>query len=503
MIREHHYMNQQTAIRVSTVLTLLIIWTLLIFSIGDELYNSRDTPRGWVAAAVRNYETYNYDEIGFSIVWNREYVEDLDSLKIYSHHPPLIVWIPAILTQFIGKNVLALKFGFAAAMMVAVSALYTLTRHLHNEKIAFWTLLLFGLAPMTLFFQSMMTHDPLGFAAALLYVLVFYQWIKRPSLIRYIGLIITAILSVWTAWPAVFFVGTIGIYGIIIGKWSHRIGITILGMIAILSFVVMMLLYELWWQGSVSSILEAFVWRTSTASTFAGTESFTLGEWFLTTFHHLAYYATVPVLIFMIIGMPSFWKQTAFREKGFTIALFLSGLIYLIIFRNAGHLHIYYKAFLLPAMSIFAAFGIVYFRNAKPRITRPLVDGLVLAFFIQVIFVMFVAYQTPQRESVEAVIDYINEEDDLIQPIYILFPEAAYRTYMGIEYYTFTRVDWNVLLEEMPETDVPFTYILCYQDQTYIEFLYGGPQPNEEINELCHAYSLNGTPNIDTEDQSS
>ena len=109
-------MAKQAIIRRSTILTLLLIWAVWTFSIGDELYNSRDTTHGWVASAARNYDRYSYDEIGFSVVWDNEENVDISSLKVYSHHPPLVAWLPAILTKFIGNNVLGLKIGFSLVM---------------------------------------------------------------------------------------------------------------------------------------------------------------------------------------------------------------------------------------------------------------------------------------------------------------------------------------------------------------------------------------------------
>ncbi|GAB5492787.1 MAG: hypothetical protein Phog2KO_30020 [Phototrophicaceae bacterium] len=492
-------MTRQAIIRISTILTLLLIWAVWTFAIGDVLYNSRETTHGWVASAVRNYDRYTYDEIGFSIVWDNEVTEDISSLTVYSHHPPLVAWMPAILTRLIGDNVLALKIGFSLVMFIAVSAFYALTKQMYGEKIAFWALLLFGLMPMTSFYQIMLRHDSLGFAAALLYALIFYNWLKKPTLLLYCGLIVTTILAVWTAWPAVFFVATIGIYGMLVGNISQRFGVFILGIITILSFVIMMLLYEMWSSGAVSSTLTAFLWRTSSASLRVGSEPFTLIDWVFSTLYHIGYYGTIPVLIFSVLGLRSFWQKNNRLQIGFTLALFLSGWLYLLVFRNAGYLHTYYKAFVMPGMTILAAFGIVHFRQYKPRFTRPFVDGLVIAFFLQVALVLFISYQTPHKDDIGEVIDYMNQTPDLTQPIYILFPEASYATDLGIEYYTSTNIGWNLMLEEIPETDEPFTFIFCFEEQDYVERVYGSEQDAEAINDYCSVYLLDGTPNLDDE----
>lgn len=35
-----------------------------------------------------------------------------ENFTYYSHHPPLIVWMPAVTTIFLGENELAVRFGF-------------------------------------------------------------------------------------------------------------------------------------------------------------------------------------------------------------------------------------------------------------------------------------------------------------------------------------------------------------------------------------------------------
>ena len=349
---------------------------------------------------------------------------------------------------------------------------------------------------MTSFYQVMLRHDSLGFGAALLYSLIFYFWLKKPRTTLYLGLIVTTILAVWTAWPAVFFVATIGIFGMLVGNNLQRIGVVILGIITVISFVFMMLLYETWSSGSVSSIITVFFWRTSAVSLRPGSDSFTLLDWVTSTTFHIAIFGTISILVLSILGFRSFWQKSNKFQIGFTLALFLSGWLYLLVFRNAGYLHTYYKAFVMPGMSILAAFGIVHFRRYRPRFTRPFVDVFVIMFFVQVPFVLFISYQTPHKEDVSDVIDYLNQETDLTRPIYILFPEAAYATDLGIEYYTSRNVEWNLVLEEIPETDEPFTFIFCSEEQNYIEAVYGSEQYAEAINDYCSVYLLDGTPEI-------
>lgn len=487
-------MPQQTKIQFQVVLILLLGWGLVTFLIGDDFYNLRDTPFVWIPSAARNYERYGIEQIGGAVVRDAHFQDDISQLHIYSHHPPLLAWLPALFSRVAGESELALRFIPSAITMLSFSLFYVLVRRLYNKSIAIVALFLFVANPMVLYFLSGFGHDTYGIAAAIAYTTIFINWLRKPVLIRFTALIIMTILCVWTAWPAVFFVATIGVAGMFLGNNQHRIGVVILGIVSIASFLIMMLLYELWSPTSITSILDAFIWRTSTASNVVDSESFSLLQWLYTTIIHIGYYGTFGILLLSVWGLHLLTKRSNKVTLIYVVSLFLSGLLYIIVFRNASYVHVYYKAFLMPALCISAAFVVTYLRKSVNLRKRALIDGLLFSIIIQGIFVMYISLVNPHEATLKQVVEFINDNHEDAEVIYILFPEAFYRSNLVIEYYTDVKVNWNLFLEELSETEEDFLYILCFDEQTYINNLFDELPQNTRINNLCTAYYIDTLP---------
>lgn len=483
-------MSQSRSNLIPIIPVLLVLWFMMTYQIAEPYYIGRDAPQIWVPAAVRNFDVYGTEEIGLMIVKNASEEDDISKLTFYSHHPPLIVWLPALITKFVGHNELAIRFIFPAAMMIATAAFYVLVRRLYDDKIAFWSIILFAISPLNSISQAGLAHDPLGFAAALLYAAIFVNWLRQPNRTRFIGLILTTILSVWTAWPALFFVGIIGILGILFGDWKHRIGIVILGIISVISIVIMLLLYESWWSGSIFDLINVFFWRASAASTSQNSASFTVIDWLAALIHHMVFYATVAVVVLSFIGIQYLRNKGSRFANSFTFALLIAGVFYLLVFRNAGYVHVYYKAFLLPACAISGAFAIVYARQAKTRFVKPLIDGLLISFVFQTIFIFNLAYSVPHRENLENIVRYITERQDLPEEIYILYPAALYGSDNALEYYTNHGIEWNSLLQDLPDEHEEILFIYCNDEQSYMQSNFDELPPHTQLDEQCTAYEL-------------
>lgn len=470
---------------------LLIFWLMLTYQIAAPYFNSRDVSRVWIPSAVRNLEIYGTDQIGLMIVRTAYEEDDLSKLEYYSHHPPLLVWLPALITKFAGFNELAMRFISPIAMMIAAAGFYTLVKQLYKDNnIAFWSLILFAIPPLNSTSQAAFVHEALGWVAIVLFALIFVKWFPKPSLRHFIGLILMSILATWTAWPAVIFVGVIGIFGMIFGNWRHRLGVIILGIISIVSIAIMLLLYELWWSGAITDLINSFFWRASAASTTQDSEAFTLIEWLTTLIYHMFFYATVAVVVLSFIGIRYLRNEGSRFANAFTMTLLISGVLYLLVFRNAGHVHGYYKAFLLPALAISGAMAIIHWRKSANRFAKPVVDGLIISFLVQTIFVFSSSYSVPHQENLENIIDYINHTPNLPEEIYVVHPSAFYKSDKAIEFYTNRNIEWNILLQDLPSTNDKFLYIVCYDDQHYMEDLFDELPPHTQLDEQCTAYEL-------------
>lgn len=356
-------MSENSKIPFRLIILLIVIWGLWAIRMGQPYYTKEDASRVWMPAAVRNYDWYGIEEIGLSVTRNSARIDDSSQLTYYHNHPPLSIWLPALFSKFAGFNELSIRFLFPAAMMIAASAFYVVVRRLSDSNLAFWSVLFFGLNPMISYYETSYGHDPLGFMAAMLFAAIFINWVRQPTRARYFALVFLAILAVYTAWPAIFFIGTIGIVGMIFTNNQQRIGIVVLGIVSVAAIVIMMGTYELMHNGSVLSLIERYQWRSSSATYTVGSRSFSMLEWFANAIVQMTVWCTASVLILSVIGIRPLFKRITKQAKWMILALFLAALVYQLAFRNASYVHVYYKAFFIPSLAIFSAAAILYARQ--------------------------------------------------------------------------------------------------------------------------------------------
>jgi hypothetical protein len=482
-------MSQSRSVPIRLLVLFIVFWALWTARLGAKFYGEQDSYKTWVPSAVRNYEIYDYDDIGFMIVRNG-YPDTIENLVFYSHHPPLIVWLPALFDKVAGLNEVSVRFVFVAAMMIAAAAFYAMVKHLYDEKLAFWAVFFFGITPFVAYFQTSYAHEPLSFMAFCLFGAIYAHWLKRPTVLRYVGLVATAVLATWSAWSAVIFVGMFGICGMFFVGRKQRIGIVVLGGVTVLSIVVMMLLYESWWTGAIDSLLEAYVYRTSTDSFTPGTEPFTLVQWVTRNSRDVVTFGTLGLVALAFIGIYFLYKYGTRSANALTLSLLLAALTYLVLFRNATYIHHYYKAFLIPVLAIAAAATVVYTRKIRPRVLHPVVDGLIIACVVQSIYILLPIVATTHEPSLTNIINYINGLQTQPDLIIVRFPSVNPGSDHAIEYYTMHRIQWGVRLNQLPE-NIEGLYIYCAENQQYVIDHYGGsPPPSTPLDELCTAYDL-------------
>jgi 4-amino-4-deoxy-L-arabinose transferase-like glycosyltransferase len=458
-----------------------------------------DVVRVWIPGGIRNYEWYGWKTLGLTVTRNTAPVENLSQLEYYSHHPGLLIWLPAFATQYLGLSELSIRFVFATATMISAASFYIIARRLTGATIAILALLFYIITPFINYFGRIPGHDPPGFMAAMLFGAVLINWHRHPTGKRFLALCFLVWLAVWTAWPAIFFVAFLALIPFVMGNNRQRIAILALGFVTIISFVLLMGLYELQQPGSFTSLMNSFFVRVSSSSSHeTEARAFTLSNWIRVNSAHTIFYVSVGTIILALMGIPILWRRLFRTQAFFWIGLLLAGIAYQIVFRNAAYIHDYYKAFLMPALAISAAVMWYYGRQMKTRFTRPLVDGLAIAAIVQCLAVLFLLKSTAYQPVFDEMIRYINDHAAKDQPIVVWHQdyEAPTQYFVGwkhvIEYYTLHHVQWDISPEEaLAEQDKPL-YIRCeanllnnippaLQDYDY-DLISGG---------ICLAFDLN------------
>lgn len=453
------------------VILLIVTWALLMIRLSAPWYGVQDSFRVWVASAVRNFSLYNPEIIGLMITRDAAPVEDPHDLQFYSHHPPGIVWVPALVTKVVGFHELGVRFGFVCSTMIGIAAFYVLTRRLIGEKYAWWATFFYALTPFVAYHGRVPGQDPLGMTAALLFGVVMLNWLRQPTRGRYLALLTFAGLAVWSAWPGVFIVAGFGLAGFLLGSSRQRLQMVFVGAFSALALVILMVFYQLQWSESIDSILEAFSWRSSSVFLRPNSRSFTVFEYLAVTLRFVIVLGTPTLLIFAILGALAWRRHISRRATIITGILFAAGLSYQLVFRNASFLHDFYWVFIIPPMAIAASVFVVNSKDvtSKYRLLRPLIDGLLLSFLLASAYELWLMHGYARQPMLDAIIETINVDvssDDVL----LGYVEAqGYSTFTGhdrvIEFYTFRPLEWDVLYQDAltiaQETDKPITYIYC------------------------------------------
>jgi 4-amino-4-deoxy-L-arabinose transferase-like glycosyltransferase len=453
--------------KIRLIVLFMAAWGLLVLGLNNPYYGAQDAPRVWIPAAVRNFDLYGLDQTGLMIIRNTAPVTP-DQFHIYSHHPPLMVWLPAALTIPLGYNELGMRYGFVALTMISVALIYVLVRRLYGERVAFWAAIFYTFPPMMIYYGRVAGYSQFAFVFGLLFAIILMDWLRQPTRIRLLMLAVVAWLAVWSAWPAVFYVAGLGFAGMFLGDRKQRMAIVGLGCVTIIAFVALMGFYQLQWDQSIDSLLDAFVWRSSDATFRRGSEPFDMPEFFWRFFLHAVSLITLGVIVLATVGVFALRRHGTRFANTIVIGLFLGGVGYQLAFRNASYIHDYYKIYLMPAVAVAAAMAWVYIRNnpSSHRILRPVLDAQLLAAVVQTVLLVFVLHRSVDQPWLDRVIKTIDRqaaEEDVIVANYNTYAEQL-GYLMVTEFYTFRNIRWNVepeaVLDARP-ADGQLHYFYC------------------------------------------
>ena len=403
------------------VLLLLIVWLIMSLQFSNRWYGAHDSTRVWVASSIRNYQLYGIERN--TLLMSRDVAPTPPEERLhYTHHPSMIVWLPALITEVIGFYEGGVRLVYMGITLFSVALLYKLVQRLfHNEHLAFWTAAFYGLTPMIAYFGAMPSMFHLGLLAGLLFANVMVMWLKQPTRMNFLLLSAISFWTAWSTWAGVVMIGCFGIAGFLLGKWRHRREMILVGFTGIIAVVLLLIFYEWQESGSVERMLDSFIWRSSNQIDNPGSRDFTFGEFLITTLVHMTVFVTFGILVMMFFGAVSLWKRSDSTARGVTLAILAGGVAYQIIFRNASIVHDYYKIPLVPSIALFAAAAWVYLKpNTEKQQNiwlRPLLTSLLIVSTMIGIGIHVLLLSSYDRPWLDAAIETINthtQEGDVI-----------------------------------------------------------------------------------------
>lgn len=425
------------------VTVLLVLWGLLLIRQNTPWWGYGDENGAWISAVVRNYQLYGAGELKFLQITNFGPASP-ETYNIYNHHPPLVSWTAALGAALFGFREASLRLLTGCITLIGAAAFYVLSRRVVGQKQAVWALIFYSFTPMMIYYGRMPDHEALSLLFSILFLAVFVNWMREPSQRRWGLLAVLACLAGWSAWGAVFFVGSVLLVGLWKGSKQQRRHIVVLGVVTILSILALLAYYQLAWSGTLSDLAEAFFSRTGDQSGSIGSRSFTLGEYIFKQFVHVTTLMTPSLLILTVIGLMLVFGQRKTFARSVVVIILGAAAAYLVVFRSAGYIHDYYKIYFAPGMALTASFAASWL-NSKSRadfgrFSRPALAGLLLAMVISGAYFLNLLYRSADQPDLDIL---THEIATRTQPTDRILVSMDYGI-PSVSFYTFREIERNI-----------------------------------------------------------
>lgn len=445
----------------------VLMFAILTININAPFYGHHEPNGVWIGTSLRNWNWYGVIELGGIPATTAEPVAESDDLYRYVHHPPLMVWLTYGMSKLLGEKPdampreLTLRIVSVFSTMLTLSVLYIITRRLIGVRWAMLTTALYSLTPMIAYFGRMPNHEPLAMVFIYCFVAVFINWMRRYTLSRIMCMAVLAVLSMWTAWAGAFFFFSLGLVALLLGTNCHRIAIVVVGIITLVATLGVPAFFEWQYTGSIQELIDAFLYRASSATLAPESVEFTVWGFVVQWFVHMLTSMTYGFVLLAIIGI--FWvvRLPSQLVRYTILALWLAPFLYMMTFRNASHVHDYYKIYYL--LGFVLAIGVLIKdvwskppRTTLQRLSRPLIVGVWITSLVLGVFWLQLLHTTGDDEFLGAIaadVQQLTTTDDLIY--------SEYERKAGLEYYSYRRWTWDALDDNFADARTEAYFLTC------------------------------------------
>lgn len=437
-------MKASPKISLAFILLLLIAWGFLTFRIGAKWVGHQDENGAWVSTAVVNYQRYGFFNLNGMIALNTEPVTD-GAFRLYTHHPPLTVWLSAPLVLLTGYNEALIRFIPAALTLMSGVALYMIIRRIFNAKIALYGMGFYFFTPMMLYFGRMPDHEAPAMLWLLLFGAVALKHHRYPTRPRWLALAVLVMLTVWTSWGGVIVLSALCLPLLIWGNKQQRISLFALAGVGIAALALMLLYYLANEPRTIENFQSAFLYRSSSVSLRRDSTAFTAADYFATLFLRALTLYLPTILMLAFVGLIALRRVRPVTRMA-ALTFLIGGLIYVALFRNAAYIHDYYLIYIAPSIALLAALGVdaLYKKRRFRRWLHPLASALIIFTLpMSVIYLAMLYDGTTQTEPLE-VVAALNAHTTPADLIASDLPATG----IAIAFYSERQIAWEMPLEQ-------------------------------------------------------
>ncbi|MBI3559326.1 glycosyltransferase family 39 protein [Candidatus Gottesmanbacteria bacterium] len=301
----------------------IIAVLILVYQINKPFVGHHDFNNVFYGNMARNLLRYPLSETKLGQVTNSGWVQNSHEFVYHTHHPPLLVWLLAVSYKLFGIFEVSTRLVPVVFSVLTVVFFYFLVRRLSNGKVALATAVFWLTTPLFIYFGKMAVQEVL-----VLFFFVFSFWVYffAPKLL--LPALFLAALSGWPGYYVSFII------------WLYDRKKTIVLAVPFLAFGLH--LFQNWLLTGLAlggGLASAFTLRSGSVALLPYLQK--EASWILA-------YFTKPLVILSVVGLLVLPKHSV-------TPFLIFGLTHLIFFRQAVERHDYLIYYLLPFITLSAA----------------------------------------------------------------------------------------------------------------------------------------------------
>jgi 4-amino-4-deoxy-L-arabinose transferase-like glycosyltransferase len=258
------------------------------------------------------------------------------------HHPPLLHVANALVVRIFGPSEWALRLFPSLATLAAIALFFALARRICDARTAGLAAIVLACLPMTIAYGGLVNYEPVVLATSAGAVLAYLRWRERGRA-RDLALLAGAIvLGILFDWFGAFAAAPIALHALFVRPRAPRFFVPLLALLAIATAAGVLAYYEHVRPGALAELARQARYRTGSAASDAGGESFSAAGWLAREWGALRRLFGLAPLALAILGpLLAAGGRSAGLRRGalFTVLLAPIGVLAMATFPQASYTH--------------------------------------------------------------------------------------------------------------------------------------------------------------------
>ena len=366
---------------ISLIIIIVIGFILLANNLNKPFYGHHDFNSVFYSTMARNLNRYGLFTTKLAQVTNSGIVDPKD-FHYHTHHPSLLPILLSLSFKVFGQSEASARIVPLLFSLGSLPLLFFISKKLKFSDLASFSSTLVMATPMLRYFGKLPVHEPLIIFFSLLSVLLYLNFINKPTKGNLFKLLAAAFFNGLTGWPGYFIYPLLTFHAFIFYKPKFK-SVILTNFSVMLAFLVHLFQTYLV-SGSLlgGGLIKALLFRLNLNSS-ASLIQFDWPKYLVQEARWLTIYYTIFLLVISLLFLSfTFVKFIKLKKlslpSSIIILLLLFAFVYPILFSNAVFIHDYLNIFFLPFLSLSLAW-LINLLNQK-------------SFILALIFTVFIGF---------------------------------------------------------------------------------------------------------------